>query len=93
MQDSRTFDDVSVDVWEKVKTMARTRFGTTFDPETSPAGTARTSTPVGDVVIDYDLDADAEQITYTLRRKPMFILSRQIWSGLEEAIDSCRQQS
>lgn len=93
MQDSRTFEDVSSHVWEKVKTIARTRFGTTFDPETSPAGTATTSTPIGEVVIDYALDADAEQITYTLRRKPMLILSGQIWSGLEETIDRCRQQS
>lgn len=93
MQDSRTFDDVSTDVWERVKTIARDRFGTTFDPEKSPAGTATTITPIGDVVIDYALDADAEQITYTLRRKPMLILSVQIWTGLAETIDRCRQQA
>lgn len=93
MQDSRTYEDVSSDVWERVKTIARDRFGTTFDPETSPAGTATTTTPIGDVVIDYALDPDAEQITYTLRRKPMLILSGQIWSGLEETIDRCRQQA
>lgn len=93
MRDSRTFEDVSVDVWERVKTMARDRFGTTFDPETSPAGTATTATPIGDVVIDYALDPETEEITYTLRRKPMLILSGQIWSGLAEAIDRSRQQA
>lgn len=93
MPDSRTFDDVSIDVWEKVKTLARDRFGTIFDPESSPAGTATTVTPIGDVVIDYALDADTEQITYTLRRKPMLILSGQIWTGLAETIDRCRQQA
>lgn len=93
MQDQRTFDDVSFDVWERVKSIARERFGTTFDPESSPEGTATTSTPIGDVVIDYALDAASEQITYTLRRKPMLILSGQIWSGLAETIDRCRQQA
>lgn len=93
MADSRKFEDVSVDLWERVKTMARDRFGTSFEPEAAPEGTATTITPIGNVIIDYTLDTEAEEITYTLRRKPMLILSGQIWSGLADAIDRCRQQA
>lgn len=93
MRDERTFDGVSEEVWERVKAIARIRFGTTFDPEASASGTATTTTAIGEVVMDFALDPEAEQITYVLRRKPLLILSGQIWSGLAETIAQCRQQS
>jgi hypothetical protein len=93
MPDSKTFDDVSPEVWEQVKATARDRFGTVFAPDASPSGTATTATPIGQVVLDYDHDADTRQITYTLRKKPMLILSGQIWSGLAETIEQCKQKA
>lgn len=93
MADRKTFDDVSPEVWERVKTIARERFGTTFAPDASPSGTATTATPIGKVVLEYDHDPDAGQITCTLRKKPMLILSGQIWSGLAETIARCKDDA
>lgn len=93
MADQRTFDDVSPEVWDRVKAIARDRFGTIFAPDASPSGTATTATPIGQVVLDYDHDPDARQITCTLRRKPLLVLSGQIWSGLAETIERCKQDS
>lgn len=93
MAEKKTFDDVSPEVWERVKTIARDRFGTVFSPDASSSGTATTATPVGQVVLDYDHDPEAGQITYTLRKKPMLVLSGQIWSGLAETIEQCKQNS
>ena len=93
MQDKRTFDDVSPEVWEQVKTIARDRFGTVFAPDASSCGTATTATPIGQVLLDYDHDANTRQITYTLRKKPMLILSGQIWSGLAETIEQCKHKT
>lgn len=92
MPDSRTFDGVSAEVWEKVKAIAHDRYGTVFDPAAGECGTATTATPVGDVIVDFERDPTADQMTYTLRHKPFFIMSGQIWSGLAETIDRCRQQ-
>lgn len=93
MADKKIFDDVSPEVWEKVKAVARDRFGTVFSPEASSCGTATTATPIGQVVLEYDHDPDARQITYTLRKKPMLILSGQVWSGLAETIEQCKQDT
>lgn len=91
MADKKIFDDVSPEVWEKVKSIARDRYGTVFEPEAGSCGTATTATPIGQVVLDYDHDAKTRQITYTLRKKPLLILSGQIWSGLAETIEQCKQ--
>ena len=93
MADQRTFDDVSPEVWDRVKAIARDRFGTIFAPDASPSGTATTATPIGPVVLDYDHDPDARQITCTLRRKPFLVLSGQIWTGLAEAIERCKHET
>ena len=93
MADKKTFDDVSPEVWERVKAVARDRFGTVFAAEANTCGTATTATPIGQVVLEYDHDPDARQITYTLRKKPMLILSGQIWSGLAETIEQCKQDT
>lgn len=93
MADSKTFDGVSPEVWEKVKAIARDRFGTVFVPEASTCGTATTTTPIGPVVLDYEHDPDARQITYTLRKKPMLVLSGQIWNGLAETIEECKHDT
>ncbi|MCU0894963.1 MAG: hypothetical protein MUD06_11705 [Rhodospirillales bacterium] len=95
MADQKTFEDVSPEVWERVKAIARDRdrFGTTFAPDAAPSGTATTATPIGSVVLDYDHDPDARQITCTLRRKPFLVLSGQIWTGLAETIERCKQDT
>lgn len=93
MADQKTFEDVSPEVWDRVKAIARQQFGTTFAPDASPSGTATTATPIGPVVLDYDHDLDARQITCTLRKKPLLVMSGQIWSGLADTIERCKQQT
>lgn len=90
MAETRTFDDVSEEVWERVKHVGRSRYGTVFDPPHGDSGTATTPTPVGTVVLGYAFDRQATRITYTLKNKPLFLPSGPLWNGLAQTIVQCR---
>ena len=51
---------------------------------------ATTQTPVGAVVLEFEFDAKAERITYTITKRPIIALSSLIWGGIESMIDRCR---
>lgn len=87
----RSFEGVSAAVWERVKVTGRDEYGTIFE-ETSPcSGKATTRTPVGMVVLEFEFDALAERITYTIVKRPTLALNSMIWSGIESTIDRCRR--
>ncbi len=90
MAETRTFNGVTAEIWEKVKDVGRSRYGTVFDPPQGDSGTATTTTPVGTVVLGFDFDRQATRITYTLRNKPLFLPSGTLWTGLAETIVRCR---
>lgn len=90
MAETRTFDGVTAEIWEKVKDVGRSRYGTVFDPPQGDCGTATTTTPVGIVVLRFDLDRQATRITYTIKNKPLLLPSGPLWSGLAQTIGQCR---
>jgi len=92
MADSKSYDDVSPAVWQRVKEVGRRDYGTTFEPAEGDAGTARTMTPIGMLELDFVLDRERNAITYTVRRKPMLLLSGPLWQGLETTIARCRRE-
>jgi hypothetical protein len=49
-------------------------------------------TPVGLLELDFALDRETCSITYTVRRKPAFLLTQPLWRGLEDTINSCRRE-
>jgi len=64
--------------------------GATYDPPDGLKGTSTTNTIVGKVVIDFDLDSDSGDITYTIIEKPILAPEHEVWKGIETAINRCR---
>jgi hypothetical protein len=92
MDDTRSFDDVTPAIWQRVKEVGRRSYGTVFEPPDEDAGTARTMTPFGVLELDFVLDRVGNRITYTVRRKPFLLLSGPLWQGLEGTIERCRNE-
>ena len=87
----RSFEGVSVAIWERMKATGRDEHGTIVEETSARAGKATTRTPVGMVVLEFEFDAKAERITYTILKRPTLALSSLIWSGIESTIDRCRR--
>lgn len=93
MPESKTFNGVTQQTWERLQALGRERHGTEFQPSDDCNGTATTPTPFGKIVLDYAHDVQRQTITYTIVAKPMFVMSPMIWSGIEQTIDGLRTES
>lgn len=89
--EQRSFEGVSAATWQRVREVGRRNHGTVFDQGDAARGTATTPTPVGSIVLDFEFDAEAERITYTIVRKPMLAASALIWGGIAATIERLRQ--
>ncbi|WP_299222394.1 hypothetical protein [uncultured Aquimarina sp.] len=89
MSDSKTFNGVSTSTWECVKETSLKEHGTIYAPPGANKGTAKTSTIVGDVVLDFDFDPTKESVAYTIVKKPVLAPKSQIWSGIQDTINGC----
>jgi hypothetical protein len=86
----RSFAGVSAATWERVKANGRNEHDTIFEDTAAYRGKATTQTPLGAVVLEFEFDAQAERITYTITKRPIFAPSSLIWGGIESMIDRCR---
>lgn len=85
---SKTFSPVTESVFSCVKATSSEEHGTVYDPPNGDQGTATTSTPVGDVVLSFDLQVP--NLTYTILKKPFIVPDSTIWDGIQSTIDSCQ---
>ena len=90
MSETRTFTGITPEVWERLKEYGRDAHGTEFDPPDAPCGVATTRTPVGAIAVRYAFDEAAACLSYSIERKPFFVMGWQIWSGIEATIERCR---
>ena len=88
--EDRSFEGVSVAVWERMKATGRDEHGTVFEETGENCGTATTRTPVGTVVLEFQLDPAAERVTSTIVKRPMLAPSSLIWGGIASTIERCR---
>lgn len=88
--ESRTFEGVSSETWQRMQDAGRTDHGTVFEQSEEHYGTATTSTPVGTIVLGFNFEPTAERITYTIIRKPFMAASSLIWGGIAAALERCR---
>jgi hypothetical protein len=89
MSSSKTWNGVTESIFACVKAGSERDHGTKYDPANGDSGTATTSTPVGDVVLAFDLQPSGA-LTYTIQKKPFLVSDSQIWDGVSESINSCR---
>jgi hypothetical protein len=91
MADCRTFNGVTATVFACVKQQSAQQHGTVYAPPDGTSGTATTSTPVGTVIVSFDLDTAAGSITYCLLQKPLLAPESAIWNGISSTISGCQQ--
>lgn len=90
MPESRTFDDVSQETWERIKAVGRDDHGTVFDPPDAATGTGTTATPVGTIVIAYTFEPETRRLSYSIKDKPFLVPESIIWNGIARTVDDCR---
>jgi len=94
MTDCRTFHGVTESIFVCVKQKSLAEHGTVYDPPTGNVGKATTVVPVvGTIVVSFDFDPKAESITYCIISKPWIVSASQIFDGIGETINSCRQKA
>jgi hypothetical protein len=90
MANSKTFMGIDSATWQKMKAMGTRDHGTAYSETSEQSGTATTRTPVGDVVLEYALDPQAQAVTYTIKQKPFLVAASLIWNGIESSIATVR---
>lgn len=93
MAEQRTFDDVTAELWERLRAYGARQHGTVYRGASSDQGTATTRTVIGEIVLTYVLDLERGCITYRIERKPMLVAAAQIWDGIGRAIERCRSEA
>lgn len=92
MSDCRIFHGVTPAIFDCVKVSSGKEHGTVYDPPSGNKGKATTKTLVGTVVVSFDLNPGDESITYCIISKPWIVSAAQIFDGIGDTIDSCRQK-
>lgn len=87
---SRTFADVTSDVFQCVKETSASRQGTIYASTDGLNGTATTSSTLWIVVMEYAFSAETESLRYTMIRKSWVVPAQSVWSGIDEMITECR---
>ena len=90
MSDTKTYGNVTPGLFACVKAKSSKEHGTTYEPPDSNKGTSTTQSIVGKVVLDYELNPETSELTYTLVEKPVLAPEYAIWNGIEDAINGCR---
>jgi hypothetical protein len=93
MTDCKTFHGVNQAIFDCVKQKSYAEHGTIYDPATGNKGTATTNIAVvGKIVVSFDFDPTAESITYCIVSKPWIVSVSQIFDGIGDTINGCRQR-
>lgn len=88
--DQRTYGNITEAIFECVKVDSIEAQGTVYEPRDGPVGVATTRSPLWRVVVAYEHDVAAGELTYTLVRKSWIVPRSEVWNGIEEAIEACR---
>ena len=89
MSDSKTYNGITQAIFDCVKQTSQAEHGTTYT--SGDKGTATTSTPVGSVVLSFNLDTSASTLSYTIDKKPFIVSASTIWDGISDTINKCRK--
>jgi hypothetical protein len=89
MASSKSFSNVTQEIWDCVKTTTGQEHGTTYDPPGSNKGTSTTKTIVGTVELGFDFDPVTTIVNYTIIKKPFIVPESEIWDGIQSTINGC----
>jgi hypothetical protein len=89
----RTFFGVTLEILGRMQELGRASYGIVYDPPEGPSGTATGKTPLGECVIEFVHDGTREELTLTLISKPWLLPESLLWSGFEQTLERCRQET
>ena len=87
---SRTFADVTADVFQCIKETSANRQGTIYSSTDGTNGTATTSSSLWIVVMEYTFSPETQSLRYSMIRKSWVVPASAVWSGIEDMIAECR---
>jgi len=89
--EQRTYANVTEAIFECVKVDSIEAQGTVYEPRYGPVGVSTTRSALWRVVVAYEHDVAAGQLTYTLVYKSWIVPRAEIWNGIEDALARCSQ--
>jgi hypothetical protein len=97
MSGTKTFSGITPAIWNCIKSTGIKEYGTVFSPADAPAGTATTTVKTLGIsfiiILKFDYNAAKEQVTYTIKDRPLFVVSdNDVWNGLQNTIDGCKKR-
>ncbi len=91
MSKSKTFEQVTTAIFACIQASSLAQHGAVYAPQGADKGTVSTTVPlIGKVVLAFDFDPDNCTITYTIDKKPFIVAEHQIWAGVADTIQGCR---
>ena len=89
MSASNTYQGVTDQIFNCVKTKTKSDYGTVYKPETGNTGTATTDYMGTHTELEYDLNTDKKTLTYSIKDKSWVISEDRIWSNIEDTLKGC----
>jgi hypothetical protein len=91
MPNTRTFPDVTAEILSRMKEFGHAEYGIVYNPPDGPISTATSQTPLGECVIEFVHDAEKDELTLTLVKKPWLLPESLLWNGFSETLERCRK--
>lgn len=89
MAKTKIFSTITEATWECIRTTITSEYGTKYESQDGVKGTSTTPTAVGSIVLEFSFDKAKEMATYTIRKKPLIILDKQIWDIVQGVVERC----
>jgi len=95
MSDTKTYPNITQSIFDCIKSTSVREHHTVYEPSDGVTGTATTKIKfhgisIGTVVLDFALDTNSEDLTYTIKSKPSIVTDSEIWNGLDGTVAGCR---
>ena len=84
---TKIFHGIEQATWFRIKAASKQEHGTVHAD--GSRGLATTMTPLGPIIVDFTFDAETQEVSYTIVRKPFLVGENQIWDGIEKTIAEC----
>jgi hypothetical protein len=96
MSSSNTYDNVTQDIFNCVRTTSEQQHGTVYTPPDANQGTTMTKGSKGPihwhVEMSFNFTPANGQLAYTILDKSTVVTESEIWDGISKTINGCQSQ-
>ena len=90
--DTRTFHNVSREVYECTKDVGEARHATIYEPRDADYGTATTSSFFWKLVVYYRFDPATGDLYHEILQRSWIIPLDSVWAGIGDQIEECAER-